>query len=258
MAHARRTYRALFRAGDLAYFQVKVKETDLSIGVRANRFNTELVWLVEKKVKEERAQLESYIERDPVFLKTLQPHRPLPDAPKIAVDMAEAATAAGVGPMAAVAGAFADLVGRLLVRFSRDVVVENGGDVYLKTTRKRTVGIYAGNSPLSNRVALEILPGQSPLGICTSSATVGHSLSFGSADAAVILANTATLADAVATATCNLVQAAEDIEKALSFAVGINGVSGAVIVIGEHIGARGKVKLVPLNQNSLCSDNSLR
>ncbi|RJX20753.1 MAG: UPF0280 family protein [Ammonifex sp.] len=247
MPHVRRTYRTLFRAEDLAHFQVKVKETDLCVGVRTERFSPELVWLVEKTVKEERSRLEAYIEKDPVFLQSLEPHHLLAGAPQMAVSMAEASRAAGVGPMAAVAGAFADMVGRLLARYSRDVVVENGGDIYLKTTRKRTIGIFAGDSPLSNRVAVEVLPGQSPLGICTSSATVGHSVSFGRADAAVVLAQTATLADAVATAACNLVQTAADIEKALAFAQAISGVTGAVVVFGERIGAWGNVKLVPLD-----------
>jgi hypothetical protein len=237
----------LFRAGDLTHFQVKVKETDLCVGVRADRFNPELVWLVEKAVKEERLRLEEYIERDPTFLKTLAPHQLLPGAPAIAVSMADASTAAGVGPMAAVAGAFADLVGRLLARYSRDVVVENGGDLYIKATRKRRVGIFAGESPLSNKVAVEILPQHTPLGICTSSAVVGHSLSLGRADAAVVIAGTATLADAVATAACNTVQAAEDIKKALAFTGEIPGVTGAVIIYGDQAGVWGSVKLVPMN-----------
>jgi ApbE superfamily uncharacterized protein (UPF0280 family) len=242
---ARRTYRALFREEDLFFFEVKVKETDLCVGVRAERFTPDLVWLVEKKVKQERALLEAYIEKDPVFLKTLQPHRPLPDAPGIAVAMAKAAAAAGVGPMAAVAGAFADLVGQFLTRYSRDVIVENGGDIFLKSTRKRRVGIFAGNSPLSYRMAIEIPPDYTPLGICTSSGTVGHSLSFGRADAAAILAGTATLADAAATAVGNRVQTPADIEKALAFAREIPGVMGAVVIIGDALGVWGKVKIVP-------------
>jgi hypothetical protein len=244
--HIRRTYRSLFRADDLTHFQVKVKETDLCVGVRADRFKPDLVWLVEKTVKEERSRLEEYIARDPEFLKTLAPHHLLPGAPGIAASMTEASRAAGVGPMAAVAGAFADLVGSLLTRHSRDVVIENGGDIYLKTTRRRKIGIFAGDSPLSNKVAVEVLPQHTPLGICTSSGTVGHSLSLGRADAAVILAETATLADAVATAACNLVQAAEDIEKALTFAGEVPGVTGAVIICGGQIGAWGGVKLVPM------------
>lgn len=81
---ARRFYRALFREDDLTHFQVKFKETDLSIGVRSERFSPDLVWLVEKTVKEQRALLEAYIERDPVFLKTLDPHQTMQDAPEIA------------------------------------------------------------------------------------------------------------------------------------------------------------------------------
>ncbi|ACX52530.1 ApbE family lipoprotein [Ammonifex degensii KC4] len=246
MPEKRRVYRAWLRQEDLTFFEVKVKETDLLLGVRRERFSPSLVWKVEKLVREQRQLLEEYLRRDPAFATALTPHQVLPDAPPIAWAMAEAARLVGVGPMAAVAGAFADLVGKYLGRFSREVVVENGGDIYLKSTRQRTVGIYAGNSPLSSRVALAIPANLTPLGICTSSGTVGHSLSFGKADAAVVLASTATLADAAATALGNRVQTPEDIEEALSFIQKIPGVLGAVVIIGKHLGVWGKARLVPL------------
>ena len=105
-----------------------------------------------------------------------------------------------------------------LSSFSSDVLVENGGDIWLKSTQPRNICIYAGNSPFSQRIGLEIKAETTPLGICTSSGTVGHSLSFGSADAVVILASSAVLADAVATATCNLVQEEADLAKAVEWA----------------------------------------
>jgi ApbE superfamily uncharacterized protein (UPF0280 family) len=99
--------------------------------------------------------------------------------------------------MASVAGFFSEKVGKFLAHYSRDVIVENGGDIWMKSNRIRRVGIFAGSSPFSQRIGLEIGPKRTPLGICTSSATVGHSLSFGKADAVVILAPSAILADAV-------------------------------------------------------------
>ncbi|MBC7345671.1 MAG: UPF0280 family protein, partial [Clostridia bacterium] len=112
---------------------------------------------------------------------------------------------------------------------------------------KRQVGIYAGNSPLSYKLALEVPPFQTPLGICTSSGTVGPSLSLGKADAAVIVAKNATLADAVATATANLVQEPSDVKKAALFASDIPGVFGAVVIKDDRLAAVGKIKLVPFN-----------
>ncbi|OPX84914.1 MAG: hypothetical protein A4E53_03665 [Pelotomaculum sp. PtaB.Bin104] len=246
MEYVERTYREDFRQEDLAYFQVVVRQTDLSIGIRRERLTPELAHWTEEMVRLQRALLESYIEADPEFLKALVPHEVKPGAPGLAVAMARAARAAGVGPMAAVAGAFAEFVGRALARRSKDVIVENGGDIFLRSTRQRRIGIFAGPSPLSNRIALEIRPENTPLGICTSSGTVGPSISYGRADAAVILAPSAALADAVATAAGNLVQSEADVQAAVEFAAGIGGVIGALVIKGERLAAWGNLKLVPL------------
>lgn len=246
MDYLERDYRLRHRQEDLAHFRVAVKETDLDVGVRKERFNEDLVSLVEKLVREYRGQLEEYIGKDPGFLKSLVPYDLRPDAPDIAAAMAEAARAAGVGPMAAVAGAISEAVGKNLLKYSRDVIVENGGDIYLRTRRKRLIGIFAGQSVLSHRVGLEIRPEDTPAGICTSSGTVGHSLSFGCADAVVIVSPSAPLADAVATATGNMVRSPADLEKAVDFAASIPGITGAVVILGDKLAAKGKIKLVPL------------
>ena len=246
MDYLHRDYRLRHRQEDLTHFRVSVKETDLDVGLRKDRCSQELADFTEKLVKKYRGQLEEYIGRDPAFLKSLQPCELLPGAPPIAVTMAGAARAAGVGPMAAVAGAVAEAVGRELLKFSRDVIVENGGDIFLRTRINRTIGIFAGPSVLSHRVGLEIRPGDTPAGICTSSGTVGHSLSYGCADAVVILSPSAPLADAVATATGNLVRCREDLEKAVEFATSIPGISGALVILGDKLAVKGKVKLIRL------------
>ena len=246
MEYTERFYRQQYRQEDLHYFQVVLRETDLSIGVRRERISPELARWVKELVQELRSLLEGYIERDPVFQHTLEPHEVLPGAPQIAADMAHAGRLAGVGPMAAVAGAFSQYIGRALLSRTRDVVVENGGDIFLKSARKRRIGIFAGRSPLSNRLALEVRPEDTPLGICTSSGTIGHSLSLGRADAAVILSPSAILADAVATAAGNLVQEPGDVQKAAEFALGIEGVTGAVVIKEDRLAACGSLKLVPM------------
>lgn len=246
MEYVERSYRQSFRQDDLAHFQVVVRQTDLDIGVRRERFSPELANWVEELIREQRTLLEKYIEEDPTFLHSLTPCELRPGAPPMAVEMADAACLAGVGPMAAVAGAFAQYVGRALEKRSKDVIVENGGDIYLRSVRKRRIGIFAGNSPLSNRIALEIRPEDTPLGICTSSGTVGPSLSFGKADAVVILSLSAILADAVATAAGNLVQNKDDVQKAAEYATGVEGITGAVIIKDDRLAVCGKLKLVPL------------
>jgi ApbE superfamily uncharacterized protein (UPF0280 family) len=241
-----RTYRALHRQDDLVHFRVAVKETDLDIGVRRRQYSPELADWCEKLVMACRTPLEEYVKTDPDFVRSLSPYSPLPGAPAIARAMAEAGRAAGVGPMAAVAGAVAEEVGKTISRRSRDVIVENGGDIFIKSNSIRRIGIFAGQSVLSNRLALEIRPEQTPLGICTSSGTVGHSLSYGSADAVVILSPSTPLADAVATATGNMIKEYDDMEKAMHFAMSIEGILGALVIKKDKLAAKGRLKIVPI------------
>lgn len=245
MDYTERTYRHQHRQNDLIHFQIGVKETDLDIGVRKERFSPELVNWVENLIQEYRRPLEEYIQQDPGFLKALTPYDVLPDAHPLVVEMARAGELAGVGPMAAVAGTMAEWVGRALSKRSRDVIVENGGDIYLRSACIRHIGIFAGESPLSNRLALEIRPEQTPIGICTSSGKVGPSLSFGRSDAVVILSPSTALADAVATAAGNLVQTKDDVEKAVELAAGIQGITGALVIAEEKLAAWGHIKLLP-------------
>ncbi|ODA39737.1 UPF0280 family protein [Desulfosporosinus sp. BG] len=247
MNFTERSYRQHHRQEDLVHFQMVVEETDLDIGVRKERFSTQLVEWVEETIRACRGPLEDYVRRDPGFLKALTPYPVLSDAPLIVQTMAEAGRLAGVGPMASVAGAVAEWVGRAIGKRSRDVIVENGGDIYMRTSRIRKVGVFAGDSPLTNRVAIEIRPDQTPLGICTSSGKVGHSLSFGKADAVVVLSPSVALADAVATACGNLIQTVDDLERTLEFASKITGVTGVLLIKDDRLAVQGSVKLIPMN-----------
>lgn len=247
MSYELRTYRMLHRENDLTHFQVKVKETDLDIAVKKERYCDEFIYLVRDFIGERRKELEEFIEKDKKFLKALDPYKPQDDAPSFVKQMCEAGELAGTGPMAAVAGYFAQQVGELLTNYSKDVIVENGGDIWLKSSKTRRIGIYAGKSPFTNRIGLEIKAEQTPLAICTSSATIGHSLSFGQADSVIIIATSAVLADAVATAACNQVKSIKDLEKAVEFALSIAGIRGALAILDDKMAAQGEIKLVPLN-----------
>src|SRR4030042_7047521 len=182
-----RTYRHWIKDKDLVSFTVVVKETDLYVRASRNLKSKTL-----RLVLKYREGLESYIERHPAFLTSLEPVAVGDDAPRIVQLMADSARKVGVGPMASVAGAIAEFVGTELLAFSPEVIIENGGDIYLKSLEKRVVGIYAGKSPLSGKIGLEINGEDTPLGISTSSGTVGHSLSFGKADAAIAISPSAT------------------------------------------------------------------
>jgi hypothetical protein len=233
-----KTYRHWIESKDLIAFNVTEKETDLYIRATSN-----LQRKAQRLVLKYRQQLERYIEKNPDFQTSLEPITVSKNAPAIVKVMAEAGKKAGVGPMAAVAGVIAESVGKELLGFSPEIIVENGGDIFLKVLKKRAVGIYAGDSPLTGKIGLEIKPRDTPLGICTSSGTVGHSLSRGKADAVVALAASAALADAAATAIGNKVGQVSDIDKALGFGRGIGGLRGVVIIIGGRVGVWGEIKL---------------
>jgi ApbE superfamily uncharacterized protein (UPF0280 family) len=124
--------------------------------------------------------------------------------------------------------------------------VENGGDIFIKTDGPIIISIFAGTSPLSLRVGLRLDCGVKPFGVCTSSGTVGHSLSLGKADAVSVVSESCALADAAATAVGNLVNSKTDIRPALNFGKSITGVEGIVVIIGEDIGMWGELEVVPL------------
>ena len=237
-----RTYRHWVKGKDLVSFNVVVKETDLYIRASSN-----LKRKAHKLVLKYRDILERYIERHPSFVTSLQPLPVSDDAPHIVKSMSEAAGRVGIGPMASVAGAIAEFVGNELLAFSPEIIIENGGDIYLKSRSKRIVGIYAGKSPLTGKIGLEIKGQDTPLGICTSSGTVGHSLSHGKADAIIALSKSATLADAAATAIGNLIVQLSDIPGGIEFAKGIDGLKGVIIIKDDKVGLWGKVKICPMS-----------
>jgi ApbE superfamily uncharacterized protein (UPF0280 family) len=237
-----RFYRHWIKDSGLISFNVAVEQTDLFIRCQRNLKNKALDSLLKH-----RGSIEAYIGHHPIFLTTLDPYHAESEAPTIIKEMARASQLASVGPMAAVAGAIAEAVGRDLLAFSREVIAENGGDIFLKISEKRLVGIYAGQSSFTKKIALEIMPGDTPLGIGTSSGTVGRSLSLGSADAVIGLSSSAALADAAATAIGNMVSTADDIAKAIEQAGNIEGLRGVIIIIGDQMGAWGGVRIVPLS-----------
>jgi len=169
-----RTYRNRVSAKDLTCFSVAVKETDLWVCANKN---------LEKETRDLifdcRHQLESYIKSHPEFPNSLVPLMADPYAPPIVKEMIRATVKVDVGPMASVAGAIAEYVTMGLLNLTDQVIVENGGDIFLKADRPLTVSVFAGASPLSGKFGLLIPLSQMPLGVCSSSATVGHSLSRG-------------------------------------------------------------------------------
>lgn len=234
-----KTYRNRVRAEGLVTFRICEKESDILVSAGSDLRKEALEATVYY-----RRQIEDYASRREEFRTSLCPLEAGPDAPPIVRDMVTESRKAGVGPMASIAGAVAQYVGRELSSMSDEVIVENGGDIFLRILRRRAVAVYAGDSIFTGEIAFEVEPDDTPLGICTSSGTIGHSLSFGKADAVVICSSSAVLADAVATAACNRVKGVSDIEDALDFAGSIDGVIGAIIVFRDRLGVWGRIKLI--------------
>jgi len=236
--HVDRTYRRFISDRNYTRFNVKVSETDLFVLA-----DSDLSDLACRSVLKYRVQIEEYIRIHPDFRTSLVPLPGDSLAPAIVRDMLKASVTAGVGPMASVAGAISEHVGRDLSVESINVMVENGGDIYLNVKNNVLIGIFAGDSPLSGKIALSIDAKESPVGICTSSGTVGHSLSFGIADAVCIKSKSAALADAAATSAGNLIKKKTDVKKGLARAMSIPGVLGVLIVSGDTLAVQGSMDL---------------
>lgn len=216
------------------------KETDLLILTSHEFYGHD-------EVKILRNQISEYIERRPEFL-GLKPIEMDHFAPEIVKHMMHASQSAGVGPMAAVAGAMSQYLGQYL-DYNREIMIENGGDIYLKSEEDKVIAIYAGDSPFSNQVGIKIKSEDTPIGICTSAGKVGHSISFGNADAVVVLSEDTLLADATATAIGNIIKKPEDIREGLEYGKAIPGILGIVIIIDDELGAWGGIELVSVNES---------
>jgi ApbE superfamily uncharacterized protein (UPF0280 family) len=237
-----RTYRNCMKAQDLVYFRVSHRESDLYIGALKDISDIALISL-----RKHRKSIVDYISIDPLFKTSLTPLSVMPSMPSIVRDMTEAASIAGAGPMASVAGAIAEYVARDLLPFSEELIIENGGDLFITGKKERKVGIFAGNSRLSGKIAIDLSGTSLPLAVATSSGTVGPSLSFGKADAVVVLSSSGSMSDAVATAIGNIVREPEDFDRAIEFAEHISSITGVIIICGDKMCLWGDIKISPYN-----------
>ena len=247
-SYRQRNYRLPVDVGtdSLTTFSVAVKESDLLI----RAVGTDLRELVRELLIYYRHQVESFLEQFPEVRFQLYPFDTPKYSllPKIVSNMILAGKQAGVGPMAAVAGAIAEAVGRDLLPFSPVIMVENGGDIFLSGASSYTVGIFAGQSPFSGKLGIRISrPEKFSASICTSSSTVGHSISLGKADAICIYADAAAFADALATAMGNRIMTKDDLEPTIQKALAFDSVNGAVAILGDNLAAGGDLKLVSLS-----------
>lgn len=243
-----RWYRRLMEGARFTSFTITYLETDLWIGISPSSFRPEIPDYALDKARELRTVMDQYISCNPQFLKSLVPIKPDAQAHPVIQEMIKATAVSGTGPMSAVAGAFAQFVGEAIIRkfHVKEIVVENGGDIYLSIQNDLEVGVFAGTSPLSNKLAVVIPAAFSPMGLCTSSGTVGPSLSFGKADAAMIACKNAALADAFATRFGNEVKSPTDIQAAIKLSEEFPDILSILLIANDQLGVRGKFTLKPL------------
>lgn len=238
-------YRRLMGNKRWKTFRAVHLETDLWIAVSNERYEPAVETFSHDRVIYYRSVLDEHISQYPEFRSSLVPLPLKPGSHRIITSMYGAASKSGTGPMSAVAGAVAECICTdLISSFAFDeVVVENGGDIFLKLIQPSTISVYAGNSPLSDKIGLLVSPGQTPLSVCCSSATVGHSLSFGTADACVVACNSGALADAYATACCNAVKSAGMVQKITEQFLQKEDVLSVIIIKEDKAGIGGKLEV---------------
>lgn len=226
-------------------FRSSYLETDLWIAIDSGHYRKDTERFTMDRILYYRGILEKHIASCPEFRDSLTPVVAPGGVHPLISGMSESALAAGTGPMSAVAGAVAEYIcNDLLEEFEADeVIIENGGDIFMKLTAPVTVAVHAGESPLSEKIALQIKPEDTPLALCCSSGTVGHSLSFGMADACMIACRSGAQADAFATAFCNQVKNAEMVYEVTEKALGHSQIVSVVIIAGDKLGIGGQIEI---------------
>ncbi len=245
MEYQPRLYREQFNPARFASFMVRYLETDLWIGVNHDSFCKEMAEVALHEVVDLRTRLDWYIHEFPAFATSLEELKLLPGAPPEAREMAAAGTRSGTGPMAAVAGMFAlRTAEKIRKRFPlKELIVENGGDYFILLKEDLLMTIYAGDSPLSEKIGILIPAKDTPCGVCTSSGTIGPSLSFGKADAVMVACSSPVLADAWATSLANRVKTREDIEPVLKYSEQLPEILSLVIICEDQTGIRGNFEV---------------
>jgi len=224
--------------------KVEIRETIATI-----ISDKEFIPIGEQEIFRQRFYIEDYIRQDPLFLHTLEPYEVSPEAPEIVRRMTKAGTRVGVGPMASVAGAIAEFAVRAMVGAgATHALVDNGGDIAMHISRPVIVGIYAGDIKIRN-IGLKFQPAGAIVGVCTSSATIGQSLSLGNADAATVISKDVILADAAATSLGNSLnkknrKSIKDVMDSLM----IDEIDGMIAIMEDIMGVCGNLpEIVSVN-----------
>lgn len=245
MEYKDRNYRSRFAGDNRRWFSVKFLESDLWIGVDSGSYSQSMEADTYALLVDLRRAMDAYLLMDLQYKAALQPYDAGLEAPDILKEMSRVSHKTGIGPMSAVAGAVALKVAEFLKsRYGvKEVIVENGGDIYADATADMDIAVFAGQSPLSEKVGLHIPASAFPCGICTSSGTVGPSLSLGRADAMMIVCQDVLLADSYATAMANRIKTVSDLQPVIESIQSIPDILGALAVKDDKLAVCGQYEL---------------
>ena len=245
MEYRERSYRSRFSNDERRWFCVKFLESDLWIGVDNGSYSASMEADTYAMLVDLRRSMDAYLLMDPGYKTALRPYDAGMEAPEILKSMSGVSHKTGIGPMSAVAGAVAlKVAGFLKSRYDvNEVIVENGGDIYAQASTDMDISVFAGQSPLSEKIGLHIPAGSFPLGICTSSGTVGPSLSLGRADAVMIVCKDVMLADSYATAMANRIQSVNDLQPVIDRSSNTPDILGAIAVKDDRMAICGQFEL---------------
>ena len=241
MEYRERSYRSRFSNDERRWFCVKFLESDLWIGVDSGSYRASMEADTYAMLVDLRRQMDAYLLMDPQYKTALTPYNAGLEAPNILKEMSRVSHKTGIGPMSAVAGAVAKKVAEFLG--TKEVIVENGGDIYAQAASDMDISVFAGQSPLSEKIGLHIPAADFPLGICTSSGTVGPSLSLGRADAVMIVCKDVMLADSYATAMANRIKTVNDLQSVIDRISDIPDILGAIAVKDDRMAITGCYEL---------------
>ena len=210
-------------------FPLSYKESILTVvcddGLRDEAFDA---------LMEARFSIESKIAEDPFFGMTYYPYEASPSDDDIVRRMCEASKIADVGPMAGVAGAVAvHIAERLVSEGSSHAVVENGGDIAFYSPEPRLVGIFADH-PVFRDLAFS-MSSDRIVGMCSSSRTVGPSVSLGASSISTVISDDVVLADCCATALGNLAKDEGSLQGAVTDIGSRKGVTGCLACCGDKV-----------------------
>jgi hypothetical protein len=237
LSYQARLYRLLHKSQ--FSLEIVYKESDIYLDCSKPLEKNFVKGLVKKYYEE----IEKYAKDNPRFLTSLSPLEEDKAAPPIVQEMISASKISGIGPFSSVAGAISWYIGKDLANFCDEIILENGGDLFLKINEDKRVGLYLGEGIIPQMLTIKIKKRGYPFGICSSSSRIGHSLNFGRADLVTVIASNSILADTFATSFSNRVKRAKDVDNLFTEARTYPFIQGLIVVFGGKITMWGDLEL---------------